>query len=180
MSRKRSPYNPTRAGIVRTRATLRARFGDAYSKLETLLFEEDPMGINLGDNTDEYDPEVRTILPKLASCRTTDEVQTLVHAEFSAWFAPGSAGPRKRYARIAERIVAELPGAVPSHDGRETMTTKNLARTVIEGGQHARNKNDRRLAAGAFRVQTRAYLAVACRDPEAADAVAPRSRACAE
>jgi hypothetical protein len=101
--------NQTREDIARERAELRARFGDAYARLEALLFEEDPIGINYGHNRDEYSPEVRTILPRLETCGTVDEVQHLVHAEFTRWFQPHDAGPLERYRRIAERICAELP-----------------------------------------------------------------------
>ena len=104
----------TREDIERERALLRARFGDSYLKLQALLFEDDPIGINFGDNTDEYNPEVRTILPRLASCRTADDVQTVVHAEFCRWFDADIAGPRERYSAIAARIVAELPGLLES------------------------------------------------------------------
>lgn len=101
--------NQTTEDIARERAELRARFGEAYDRLQALLFEEDPIGINYGHNSDEYSPEVRTILPRLHSCRTILDVQRLVHAEFTTWFDPHDAGPLERYQRIAIRICDELP-----------------------------------------------------------------------
>jgi hypothetical protein len=46
----------------RRRAELRVRFGSLYDFLLALLFEVDPAGINFETNTDEYEPEVDTIL----------------------------------------------------------------------------------------------------------------------
>ena len=103
----------TRADTERERAALRDRFGDSYQKLEALLFEEDPIGINFDDNTDEYDPEVRTILPRLSSCVTAADVQSVVHEEFCRWFDTDTAGARSRYKRIAVRIFTELQELFP-------------------------------------------------------------------
>jgi hypothetical protein len=103
----------TRADIERERAELRDRFGDSYRKLEALLFEEDPIGINFDDNTDEYDPEVQTILPRLSSCATADDVQSVVHEEFCRWFDTEIAGARSRYKRISVRIFDELREIFP-------------------------------------------------------------------
>jgi hypothetical protein len=94
--------------IPKESADLRARYKDAYSKLAALLFEEDPVGINFGDNADEYEPEVGSILPRLASCRGSDDIQTVVHEEFCAWFGHDTAGARDKYERVASRIMIEL------------------------------------------------------------------------
>jgi hypothetical protein len=72
----------TRDEIVRERTALRARYGAAYDQLLNLLFEEDPEGLNFGDNADEYDPEVGTILPRLADCSSADDVQAVISEEF--------------------------------------------------------------------------------------------------
>jgi hypothetical protein len=102
----------TREQIVREREALKAQFGRAYEALLCLLFEEDPEGINFGDNTDEYDPEVRTILPRLADCYSVDDVQDVISEEFRRWFGPAPVERRSAYRRIAERIVAEFPDLV--------------------------------------------------------------------
>lgn len=94
--------------IAKERKELRNRFKDAYTKLAALLFEEDPIGINFGDNPDEYESEVGSILPQLASCRNLSDVQTMVHKEFCVWFGHDTAGPRERYATVAARILVEL------------------------------------------------------------------------
>jgi len=103
----------TREDIERSRAELRARFGADYGTLRRLLFEEDPIGINFGHNDDEYDPEVRTILPRLHTCVTVDDVSAVVHEEFCRWFDADIAGPRTGYQRVAERIFQELAQLFP-------------------------------------------------------------------
>lgn len=87
------------------REALRREFGELYAAVSAILFEEDPIGINFGSNTDEYEPEVDTILPRLARCVTAADVCAVVHEEFVRWFDSGIAGPPERYARIAERIL---------------------------------------------------------------------------
>ena len=42
----------------------------------------DPVGINFESNTDEYEPEVGTILPQLRSCKSADDVRRMVDREF--------------------------------------------------------------------------------------------------
>lgn len=42
--------------------------------------------INFGDNTDEYDPEVGTILPRLKTATDKDDVTAIVREEFERWF----------------------------------------------------------------------------------------------
>lgn len=42
----------TRDEVVRERAALRVRHGAAYDQLLNLLFNEDPEGLNFGDNTE--------------------------------------------------------------------------------------------------------------------------------
>lgn len=99
----------TREQIDREREALKAQFGSAYDNLLRVLFEEDAEGLNFGDNTDEYDPEVRTILPRLATCSSVDDVQSVVSEEFRRWFGPAPAERRSAYRRLAERIADEFP-----------------------------------------------------------------------
>jgi hypothetical protein len=90
------------------RAELRRQFGTLYDFLSALLFEVDPAVINFEINTDEYEPEVGTILPRLRNGQTVQEIQVIVHEEFVRWFGALTAGPFERYATIARRIQAEL------------------------------------------------------------------------
>ncbi len=95
----------------RRRAELRHRYGAAYELVSDILFTEDPVGINFEENTDEYEPEVCTILPRLGSCRSADDVTRVVHEEFVKWFDASTAGPTERYNAVAKRIWEEvIPG----------------------------------------------------------------------
>jgi hypothetical protein len=90
------------------REVLRIAQGEAFMQLAQILFEEDPIGINFNDNTDEYEPEAGTILPRLAHCETTEQIQDVLYSEFVRWFDVDTAGPRGRYRSAAERIRAEM------------------------------------------------------------------------
>lgn len=104
----------TRDELERERQDLKLRFGDAYDRLQAILFEEDPVGINFGHNYDEYDPEVRTILPRLRTCRSVRDIQVAIHEEFCRWFNPETAGPLTRYEHVAERAFTELRPLISS------------------------------------------------------------------
>ena len=53
----------------------------------------DPVDINVG-YPDEYEPEVRTILPRLPDCNSLSEVRQVVEEEFGRWFGPGETSPQ--------------------------------------------------------------------------------------
>jgi hypothetical protein len=57
--------------------------------------------MNFEDNTDEYDPEVGTILPRLAQCYSSSDVRRGVFEEFSKWFGPETAGDEMKYDDVA-------------------------------------------------------------------------------
>ena len=44
------------------------------------------MGINLETNTDEYDPEIDTILPRLRTAKSSEDVVKITIEEFEKWF----------------------------------------------------------------------------------------------
>jgi hypothetical protein len=83
---------------------LKAEYGTLFEAMAEILFRHDPIGINFGDNTDEYEPEARTILPRLRACRSSDDVLAVVHEEFRRWFGDDTAGPREGYNAVAEEI----------------------------------------------------------------------------
>jgi len=74
--------------LLSRRAALRGAFGDAlYDELLTILFRHDPAGINFDWNTDEYEPEVDTILPRLHRCADAEDARCMIFAELTHWFA---------------------------------------------------------------------------------------------
>ena len=90
------------AGEARKRA--RTEYGELFDSVAALLFKHDPIGINFQTNTDEYEPEARTILPRLKDCHSVDDLQKIVHEEFVKWFGPADAGPSHHYRDIASEI----------------------------------------------------------------------------
>ena len=94
----------TREEIQEERRQLKAQYGQLYEATSALLFRHDPIGINFETNTDEYEPEVRTILPRLKSCKSAEDVQEIIHEEFVRWFDTGTAGPKESYSKIAQEV----------------------------------------------------------------------------
>ena len=51
---------------------MKRAYGPLFDEVSAILFEADPVrinfGNNFGNNTDEYDPETGTILPRLRIC----------------------------------------------------------------------------------------------------------------
>jgi hypothetical protein len=89
------------------RAQLKRKYKTLFDRLSKLLFEADPVGINFEDNTDEHEPEVGTILPRLESAKSVEDVQIIVHEAFSQWFESDSAGSREHYASISREVWSE-------------------------------------------------------------------------
>jgi hypothetical protein len=95
----------TREEILEARKQLRAEYGELFDATAALLFRHDPIGISFDNpNTDEYEPEAETILPRLRSCHSSNEVLRVVSEEFGRWFGSDTAGPPERYAQIAREL----------------------------------------------------------------------------
>ena len=94
----------TRNEILENRRRLRAEYGRLFDSLAALLYRHDPIGINFEDNADEYELEARTILAKLRSCHSADDVLQVVYAEFVRWFDRGTAGPPEHYEKVASEV----------------------------------------------------------------------------
>jgi hypothetical protein len=102
--------------IRKRREELRRRYGVAYERLSNILFTEDPVRINFEVNTDEYEIEVETILPRLHDCQSADDVAKVVHEELVKWFDASTAGPLEKYQTIAMRVWDEVvPGLKTAH-----------------------------------------------------------------
>jgi hypothetical protein len=87
----------------------RKRLSSSYklllNEISAILFRHDPIGINFADNTDEYDPEAGTILPRLRRDLSAEEATAIIHEEFVRWFEPEITGSRERYSAIAAEIL---------------------------------------------------------------------------
>jgi hypothetical protein len=80
---------------------LKRAYGELYSAIEALFFRHDPISINFETNTDEYEAEVSTVLPRLRGCSSVADVQRVLHEEFSRWFGADIAGSFEHYEPIA-------------------------------------------------------------------------------
>ena len=83
---------------------LKKQYGILFERISAVLFEADPIGINFESNTDEYEPEVGTILPRLRKSTCVQDVEKIVYEEFCHWFSVTDAGPKEIYEPIASKI----------------------------------------------------------------------------
>lgn len=81
---------------------LKSRYKTLFASISEILFKADPVCI--GFVPDEYDLEVGTLLPRLPTATSVDDVQTILHEEFCNWFGPDIAGSRDVYAAPALEI----------------------------------------------------------------------------
>lgn len=72
-------------------------------RLCSILFAADPVGINFGSNETEYEPEARTIAPRLATAFSVEDVRRIVFDEFVWWFGQ-DAGKEEAYQQVATAI----------------------------------------------------------------------------
>jgi hypothetical protein len=89
------------------RKAIRREYGALFDALSKLLFEADPIGINFETNTDEYEPEVGTIIPRLKHAQSEDDAREIIHEEFCRWFDVKTAGSIEAYGDIASKVWAE-------------------------------------------------------------------------
>jgi hypothetical protein len=86
------------------RSAVQARDPTFFAAVSKAMFERDPMGINFTDNTDEYDAEAGTVIPRLAACRSIEEVAQVLLEEFRSWFGVETAGDIPTYRALAADI----------------------------------------------------------------------------
>src|ERR1700686_3982009 len=93
-----------RDSIKRERDAIKRKYGELFCAVSAALFEDDPIGINFESNTDEYEPEAGTIIPRLHSASSVQDVETIVYEEFNRWFGAGDAGLKSGYESVSRRI----------------------------------------------------------------------------
>jgi hypothetical protein len=77
----------TRNGFLSSKvAALKREYGSLFASISEALFKADPAHLNYEVNTDEYDPESATIIPRLSSARSAEDVETILKEELSRWF----------------------------------------------------------------------------------------------
>jgi hypothetical protein len=85
------------------REAVSARHPSLFAAVSEAMFRHDPIAINFEDNTDEYDAEAGTVLPRLSSCESADAVEKVLREEFCRWFGADIAG-RAQYVALAKEI----------------------------------------------------------------------------
>ena len=105
------------ARIQAAREAVRQRYPSLFAAVSKAMFRHDPIGINFGSNTDEYDAEAGTVLARLSGCASVDDVEKVLKEEFSNWFGGDIAG-RAGYAALAQEvwklwIESQAEGTVP-------------------------------------------------------------------
>ena len=103
---ERAAFSAEVEASIRERKAVQQKYGASFDDVTALLFRHDPIGINFDENTDEYEPETGTILPRLESCTLEPEAETIVLEEFRRWFGPlepskskGAETPRRKFGR---------------------------------------------------------------------------------
>lgn len=97
------------ARINRSRAareSVRKQNPRFFTAVSNAMFLRDPIGLNFKTNTDEYDAEAGTVIPRLEKCSSSDDVVVVLHEEFVRWFGADTAGDRRRYLELAKDIWA--------------------------------------------------------------------------
>ena len=78
-------------------------YRELYEELVRILYRQDPIGLaRLGAPHDEYEPEVGTIIPRLSSAASAEDVTRIVYEEFSRWFGAES------YYGTAKRLTPQV------------------------------------------------------------------------
>lgn len=106
------PMARTREKILRERRRLKEQYGALFDSVAALLFRHDPIGIAFeNSNTDEYEPETGTILPRLRRCESHADALRAVHEEFVRWFDADTVGPGRAVFGNRFRDLADVADA---------------------------------------------------------------------
>lgn len=89
---------------IKKRKQIKEQYGVVFNTLSEILFRHDPIGINFEDNTDEYDTAAGTILPRLETATTEDEILQIIHEEFIRWFDVDTVGSKEKYQILANEV----------------------------------------------------------------------------
>jgi hypothetical protein len=87
-----------------TRNAVQAQDPNFFAAVSTVMFERDPMGISIAGNSDEYEAEAGTVIPRLANCRSAEDVARVLHEEFRAWFGAETASEISIYHSLAADV----------------------------------------------------------------------------
>jgi hypothetical protein len=95
----------TRKEILQERRRLRSEYGRLFDSVAVLLFRHDPIGIAFdNENTDEYEPETGTILPRLRGCESAVMCAVLYIRSLFAGSTQGTLAQRNGIRRLLLRF----------------------------------------------------------------------------
>ena len=86
------------------RKQTKKKYASVFQEASAVLLRHDPIGISSEDNTDEYDPEIGTILPRMSRCHSAEDVRAVVFEEFQRWFSEEIAGDEMKYDAISKEL----------------------------------------------------------------------------
>ncbi len=89
----------------RSRDRVKATYPQLFDEITAILVTYDPLGVMSDENSDEYEPETGTILPRLQHATSAAEVERIVQDEFLYWFGMGGAEHDLRGAAHAIWVV---------------------------------------------------------------------------
>jgi hypothetical protein len=92
----------------RRRSELKVEYATLFASFAEILFRLDPAGINFEVNSDEYEPEVGTILPRIIDATSVDEIVPVLRDELSRWFGAGIPRPGITYEEIARELYEAI------------------------------------------------------------------------
>jgi hypothetical protein len=97
-----------REDTLRALDDLRQERGEGFWEVLELISRADPEGLlAIGAPPDEYEPEARTIYPRLSEARPAQDVRRIVEEEFQRWF--GTAYGEHRAVSIDEAYHISNP-----------------------------------------------------------------------
>ena len=85
------------------RKIIEESYPELFQRVTSILFKHDPVGINYEDNTNEYEPEAGTIIPRLVDCSSFMDARKMIHEEFLRWFYD-DVGDEDEYTDVAKEI----------------------------------------------------------------------------
>jgi hypothetical protein len=93
--------------IKEERMKLRIEYGSLFDEISAILFKIDPMGINYHNNSDEYESETGTILPRLHTCESVNDIIQVIREELIRWFHPAQIIMSEENYRIMSEMIWE-------------------------------------------------------------------------
>jgi hypothetical protein len=76
------------------------------SKVSAILFRHDIVGINFGENTNEYSIEANSILMRLNNKHNVGDISVIVYEEFLKWFSEDLIPDKK--AKVYNIVAKEI------------------------------------------------------------------------